>query len=129
MLMGTGGNCGTQASTLIIRGLAINEIKFKDYFKIWLKEVQVSLLIALGLCALNFVIVFIQYKELVLSIAVSSSLFFVIIIANCLGFSLPMLAKKLKLDPALMASPILTTILDCAVILIYFNIAKLLLGV
>lgn len=129
MLMGTGGNCGTQASTLVIRGLALNEIKFKDYFRVWLKEIQVSLLIALCLCSLNFAIVLIQYKALVLSITVSCSLFFVILIANFLGFSLPILAKKLKLDPAVMAAPILTTILDCAVILIYFNIAKLLLGI
>ncbi len=129
MLMGTGGNCGTQASTLIIRGMALNEIKFKDYFSVFFKETRVSIIIGVFLCALNFVIVFLQQGNALIALTVASTLFLVILIANFLGFSLPIFAKKIKLDPAVMATPVLTTILDCCVVLIYFNIASLIIGI
>lgn len=123
VLMNTAGNCGSQSSTVIIRGLALNEITFKDYFKIFFKEMMVSLL--LGLCAIIFMLirVTIQY-DFMKALIICASLFIVILIANFIGFSMPMLAKKLKLDPAMMAAPIITTILDCAVVLVYFNIAQ-----
>ena len=127
VLMNTAGNCGSQSSTVIIRGLALNEITFKDYFKIFLKEMAVSLMLGASACLFMFVRVWIQY-DITKALIICSSLFIVILIANYIGFSLPMLAKKLKLDPAMMAAPIITTILDCAVVLIYFNIASAVLG-
>lgn len=123
VLMNTAGNCGSQSSTVIIRGLALNEITFKDYFKIFLKEMAVSLLLGLSAVIFMLVRVSIQY-DITKALIICSSLFIVILLANFIGFSMPMLAKKLKLDPAMMAAPIITTILDCAVVLVYFNIAK-----
>ena len=129
MLMGTGGNCGTQTSTLIIRGLATNEITIKDFFKIFFKEMKVSIIIGAFLSVFTLVRVGLQYSDWLLAGAVSSSLMIIILIANFLGFALPLLAKKCKLDPALMATPIITTILDCCVVLVYFSLASAILGI
>ena len=129
MLMGTGGNCGTQTSTLIIRGLATNELTLKDFFKIFFKEMRVSFIIGAVLSVFTLIRVAVQYGDWLLASAVSGSLMIVILIANFLGFALPLLAKKLKLDPALMATPIITTILDCCVVLVYFSLASAVLGI
>lgn len=127
VLMNTAGNCGSQSSTIIIRGLALNELTFKDYFKIFFKEMTVSLLLGLSAVIFMLIRVTIQY-DITKALIICVSLFIVILIANFIGFSMPMLAKKLKLDPAMMAAPIITTILDCAVVLIYFSIASSVLG-
>ena len=127
VLMNTAGNCGSQSSTIIIRGLALNELTFKDYFKIFFKEMAVSLLLGLSAVIFMLIRVTIQY-DITKALIICVSLFIVILIANFIGFSMPMLAKKLKLDPAMMAAPIITTILDCAVVLIYFSIASSVLG-
>lgn len=129
MLMDTTGNCGSQASTLMIRGLALNEIRFKDYFKIFFKEFRISLLIGSFIATFNFFRVWIQYGRIELACVIAISLLLVVIIANFIGFTMPLLAKKLKLDPAVMAAPIITTILDCCVVLIYFSVASSILGI
>ena len=124
MLMGAGGNCGTQISTIVIRSLSLKEITFKDYFKVFFKEFFVSLMLGILLGIIAFIAVTIQHGSWLLGLAVALPLILVIFIADFLGFSLPLLAKKLKLDPALIATPILTTILDCCVVFVYFNFAS-----
>ena len=123
MIMGTGGNCGSQSSTLIIRGMAIDEISLKDFAKAIWKELRVSLLVGLVLAVVNGIRIMIQYNDFMLSIVLGLTLIATVILAKLLGCVLPMLAKKFKLDPAIMASPLITTIVDTCSILIYFAIA------
>ena len=128
MVMGTGGNCGSQSSTLIIRGLSNSDIKLKDFLKAWWKEIRVALLVGLALFVVNFVRIMVQYHNLQLALIVGLTLIGTVAIAKSLGCLLPMIAKKLKLDPAIMAAPLISTILDTCSVLLYFNIATLLLG-
>ena len=128
MLMGTGGNCGSQASTMIIRGLALNEIRLSDFPRALFKEFRVGILIGISLGILNFIRVIIQYRDVKLGIVLGLTVCCVSIVAKCLGCILPMLVKTVKLDPAIMASPLIATILDCFTIFVYFNIALVVLG-
>lgn len=130
LLMGTGGNCGSQASTLIIRGLSNEEIKLKDFFKVLWKEVRVGILVGILLSIINGIRVILQYgmEQLDLAIVVGVTLILVVILAKSLGCILPMLAKKLKLDPAIMAAPLITTMVDTCSVFIYFNIAIIIMG-
>ncbi len=123
MLMGTGGNCGSQASTIIIRGMALDEIELSDFFKVWFKEIRVALLCSIVLALVNFLRIWIQYNDFMVALTVSLTLIATVCIAKSLGCILPMLAKKLRLDPAIMASPMITTLTDAASILVFFNIA------
>ena len=123
MIMGTGGNCGSQSSTLIIRGMAIDEISLKDFTKAIWKELRVSFLVGVVLALVNGIRIMIQYNDLMLSVVLGLTLICTVVLAKLLGCMLPMLAKKLKLDPAIMASPLITTIVDTCSILIYFAIA------
>ncbi|KFX55044.1 magnesium transporter [Clostridium botulinum] len=130
MLMDTGGNAGSQSSTLIIRGLALGDINIKDYGKVILKEFEVSIIVALALSSVNFLrIYFLEKTSLMISLTVCGSLFFTVIIAKVIGGALPIIAKKLKLDPAIMASPLITTVVDTCALMIYFTLAKLFLGI
>lgn len=128
MLMGTGGNCGSQSATLVIRGLAINEISLKDYFKVAFKEFQVSLLVSSVLSVVNFFIVWLRYGNPLLAFVIAISLVIVVVIAEFIGGGLPILAKKCKLDPAIMSAPIISTLVDCIAIVSYFLIASAILG-
>ena len=123
MIMGTGGNCGSQSSTLIIRGLAMDEICTKDLFKAMWKEFRVALLVGLTLGIVNTARIVIQYQDIKIAVVVSVTLMFTVIIAKLLGCMLPIAAKKLKLDPAIMASPLLTTIVDTVSVLLFFTIS------
>ena len=123
MIMGTGGNCGSQSSTLIIRSMAVDEIKLKDFFRAIWKEFRVALLVGIALAICNGVRIVLQYKDIRLAIVLGSTLVGTVLLAKLLGCILPMLAKKLKLDPAIMAAPLITTIVDTCSILIYFAIA------
>lgn len=123
MLMDTGGNCGAQSSTLVIRGLALDEIRFSDFFRLWGSEMIVALICGAVLAAVNFVRVLIMYGDVKIGLVTGATLIGVAMTAKTLGCVMPMLAKRLKLDPALMASPIITTITDCVCILVYFTIA------
>ncbi|WP_315080522.1 magnesium transporter [uncultured Clostridium sp.] len=130
MLMDTGGNAGSQSSTLIIRGLALGDISIKDYGKVILKEFEVSIIVAFALSSVNFArIYFLEKTSLMISLTVCGSLFFTVIIAKVIGGVLPIIAKKLKLDPAIMASPLITTVVDTCALMIYFTLAKLFLGI
>ena len=128
MLMDTGGNCGSQSSTLIIRGMAMDEIKLKDFFKAIWKEFRVAMLVGIVLATFQGVRIIIQYHETKLALVVSFSLIGTVMMAKVLGCILPMLAKKLKLDPAIMAAPLITTIVDTCSVLLFFNIATLILN-
>ncbi len=126
MLMDTGGNCGSQSATLIIRGIALGEIQFKDIFKVIFKEFRVSLIVSVALALANGIRILIMYKDAALALVIGLSLAGTVIISKLIGCLLPLLAKKVRLDPAIMASPLITTLVDTCSILIYFNIATML---
>ena len=129
MLMDTGGNSGSQASTMIIRGMAIGDIELSDVAKVVWKELRVGMLCGAVLATANFVRLMIQYPgNTMICLTVVLSVFFTVIIAKTIGCSLPILAKAVHLDPALIASPMLTTIVDAASLTIYFTFATWILG-
>lgn len=125
MLMDTGGNCGSQSSTLIIRGLAVDELHFSDFFTILWKEFRVAIVVGVVLALANGVRIFWVYKNLPMAVVVAASLVVTIVIAKLVGCILPILAKRLRMDLAIMASPLITTIVDTCSIVIYFQIATL----
>lgn len=136
MLMDTGGNCGSQASVTVIRGIAINEIEGKDTIKVLFKEIRVALLCGLTLAVANFLKIQLVDNLILkhsvptnIAIIISLAIMFTVVIAKIIGSTLPILAKKLKFDPAVMASPFITTIVDAVSLLVYFQIAKLILGI
>lgn len=130
MLMDTGGNCGAQASTLAIRGLALGEIELKDIGRVLWKEVRVALILGVILALVNFLRIwfFTPYDKTV-AFVVSLAMFFTIIIAKSIGCTLPLLAKAIHLDPALMASPIITTLVDAASLTVLFTFASTIMKV
>lgn len=129
MLMNTGGNAGAQASTLVIRSLVLEEITFSDIFKVIWKEMRVSLVVGVILAGVNFLrIYFIEKLQIEIALTISLTLVITIMAAKMLGGILPIIAKKLKLDPTIMASPIITTIVDALALTIYFLFATWLLG-
>ncbi|MGN1086647.1 MAG: magnesium transporter, partial [Porcipelethomonas sp.] len=126
MLMSTGGNCGSQSSTTVIRGLATEEIKFRDFFKVVYKEFRISLLVSVILALANGLRIFIFYDhDIQLSLTIALSIIGTVIISKFIGCVLPLLAKRVKLDPALMATPLISTIVDTCSMLIYFSIATM----
>ena len=130
MLMDTGGNSGSQSSTLIIRGLALGEITTKDIFKVIFKEFKVSIVVASILSSVNFLrLYFFTSAGFMVSLTVCASLFFTIVLAKVVGGILPIISKKLNLDPSIMASPLITTIVDAFALIVYFAFAKILLGI
>ena len=126
MLMDTGGNCGSQSSTLIIRGIALNEIRFQDLFRVIFKEFRVSLIVGVALALANGARILIMYHSASLALVIGLSLIGTVILAKLIGCVLPLFAKRVGLDPAIMASPLITTLVDTCSILIYFNIATML---
>lgn len=126
MLMDTGGNCGSQSSTLIIRGIALDEIRFHDIFRVIFKEFRISLLVGTALALANGARILIMYHNASLALVIGLSLIGTVILAKLIGCVLPLFAKRIGLDPAIMASPLITTLVDTCSILIYFNIATLL---
>lgn len=129
MLMDTGGNAGAQSSTLVIRALALGNLRLADIGRVIWKEFRVSMIVGFTLAFVNFLrIYFLEGVGVEISLAVCISLFATVIVAKIVGGCLPIIAKKLKLDPAIMASPLITTIVDAVALLIYFSIASLLIG-
>ena len=130
MLMGTGGNAGGQASATIIRGLSLDEIKTKNIFNILWKEFRISVLCGITLSIVIFLKALIWDRTSVqVALVVAVSLLLTVVIAKIVGSALPVLAKQLRLDPAVMASPFITTIVDAVSLLIYFQIASYALGI
>lgn len=129
MLMDTGGNAGGQASVSVIRALSLNDIEFKDIFKVVFKEFRVAIICSIVLAICNFVkMLIIDGVGASIALTVCVTLVITIIIAKTIGCILPMIAKKMGFDPAVMASPFITTIVDACSLLVYFSIAKLILG-
>ncbi len=136
MLMGTGGNAGSQTSVSVIRALSLGDIEFKDIMRVIWKELRVAVIIGVVLGIINFIKLYLvdflwlhtfdTGAELVEMATICLTLIFVIIVAKMLGAALPIIAKKMGLDPAVMASPLVTTILDAVSLLIYFGIAAVL---
>jgi len=133
-IMDTGGNCGSQSSTLIIRGLALDEIKLSDIFKAIWKEIRVSFMIGGALAVVTGLRIFLQYdgmhndQSIKIAFIVGVTLMATAMIAEIMGCVLPMLAKRLKLDPAIMASPLITTVVDLCSMLVFFSIATAVMG-
>lgn len=130
MLMDTGGNSGSQTSVTVIRGISLNELNFSDIFRVVWKEFRVALLVAVTLAACNFVkLLIIDRVSIVIAAVVCITLAFTVLVAKIVGAILPMLAKKIGFDPAVMASPFITTIVDALSLLIYFSVASMLLNI
>ena len=136
MLMDTGGNCGSQSSVTVIRSLSLGELEFGDLLKVIWKEIRTAVLCGVALAAVCFLKILLVDRllmhnesiNLLVDGAVCLTLSVTVVIAKVVGCTLPMLAKKLGFDPAVMASPFITTIVDALSLLVYFMFAKTLLG-
>ena len=135
MITGTGGNCGSQTSTMVIRGMSLGEIRLKDFFKVLFKEFRIALLCGFALAAVNAVRLIITYQfnpavdEYRLAITVSLAIMATVIMSKSIACILPMLAKKLKLDPAIMAAPVITTIVDICSTMLFFSLATIVFNI
>ena len=128
MLMDTGGNSGSQSSTLIIRGLATGEITLKDWFKVVSKELKISIIVGSVLAIVNLArIMIFNNVDLPIALTVSITLFVTVVAAKVVGGILPMIAKMVKVDPAIMAGPLITTIVDALSLMVYFGVSTVLL--
>jgi len=129
MLMDTGGNAGGQASAIIIRGLSLNEVAYKDWFRVAGKEIRIAVLCGVTLAAANFgKLILFDKVAIPVAAVICITLICAVMIAQLVGCSLPMVAKRCGLDPAVMASPFITTIVDALSLLVYFTIASKALG-
>ena len=137
MLSGTGGNSGTQASVAVIRALSLDEVDFSDIFQVLWKELRVSLLCGVCLAGANFVKMQLVDRLLLGNAAVTPmvclvvclTILFVVVFAKCVGCSLPILAEKIGLDPAVMASPFISTVVDVVTLVLYFQVARAILHI
>ena len=130
MLTDTGGNAGSQSSTLVIRGMAVGEIELKDLFRVFWKELRVSLVVGVVLSAVNFVRLIITYSgNEAVAFTVALALLVTVLLAKTIGGVLPMAAKMVHADPAIMAAPLITTIVDAISLVVYFKIACVLLPI
>ncbi len=129
MISDTGGNCGSQSATMIIRGMSLDEIKPKDILKVILKEGEISFMVGIVLSFVNSIRIILTYHNIILAITLSLTLICTVFMSKFLGCVLPITAKKLNLDPAVMAAPLITTIVDACSLIIYFNIAIQLLKI
>jgi magnesium transporter len=125
MLMNTGGNAGAQSSALIIRGMALGEIRLRDILRVLWREIRIAAICGIVLGAVNFARIYLMNgRNAVLALTVTLSLFATVLTAKSAGCILPMFAKRLKVDPAIMAAPLITTIVDGTSLIIYFSIAR-----
>ena len=130
MLTDTGGNAGSQSSTLVIRGMAVGEIQLSDFAKVFWKELRVSMLVGVVLSAVNFVRLMVTYPgNYMVALTVALALFVTVMLAKTVGGVLPMAAKLCHADPAIMAAPLITTIVDAISLVVYFRIACALLPI
>ncbi len=125
MLMNTGGNCGQQASTLMVRGIALGEVQFTDIMKAIWTELRVGILVGFALSMVTFVrLLMLNQASVLIALTISFSLYATVVIAKSIGCALPLVAQRLNIDPALAASPLITTLVDAASLLIFFGIAS-----
>ncbi len=129
MLMDTGGNSGNQSSTLIIRGLATGELTTHDWYKVLWKELRISIIVGVTLSFVNFMrLIYLEKVNYMIAVVVSLTTIVTVMCAKLVGGTLPIIAKKIGLDPAIMAGPLITTIIDALSLMVYFGIATTLLG-
>lgn len=125
MLMDSGGNCGQQASTLMVRGMALGEVSFSDLFRVLWTEARVGLIVGLALSSVTFLrLLLINSATVTMAFVISISLYATVVIAKSIGCALPLVAQRFKIDPALAASPLITTLVDAASLLIFFGVAS-----
>ena len=125
MLTGTGGNCGSQSSTLVIRGLAVGEIEFSDLFKVIWKEIRVAVCVSLILATVNGIRIMIMGQgNVLMAFTIGVTMACTVVIAKVVGCTLPLIAKKVGLDPAIMATPLISTLVDISTISVYFAIVS-----
>lgn len=130
MLMDTGGNCGSQSSVTVIRGLSLGEIRYGDWMKVTWKEIRVGLLCGLTLAAVNLLrLTLLNHLDFMVAMVVSLTLVVTVVVSKLLGCFLPIIASRVHLDPAVMASPLITTIADALSLMVYFRIATMLLKI
>lgn len=130
MLMGTGGNSGSQSATLVIRGMSVDEIDLDDFLKVLLKELGVSIIIGLALSSLNFIrIYYIEKQGVMVALTVCAAMLVIVVAAKLIGSMLPMLAKRIGIDPALMATPTISSLTDMVSVITYFTLAKIFLNI
>ena len=130
LLMGTGGNSGSQSATLIIRGLSTGEIELRDFPKVAWKEVRISLCVGAALSLLNFLrVVFIDHNSVWVALTICVAMLVIVVAAKTIGGLLPMIAKAVGIDPALMAGPVVSSLTDMFSLVIYFACASLILGI
>ena len=136
MLMGTGGNSGSQSSVTVIRGLSLGEVEFTDILKVVWKEIRVALLCGIALAVINFGKIMLIDRAVMgdavtvtVALVICITLFVTVICAKLIGCVLPMLADKMGFDPAVMASPFITTLIDAVSLLVYFKIAQMVMGI
>lgn len=125
MIMGTGGNSGSQSAALMIRGIAVDEIRFEDIFKVMWKETRIAMLVSIVLGLANGIRIFVMYNDILLAITIGITLVLTVLLAKLVGCALPLLAKKIHMDPALMAAPLITTIVDAGSLMIYFTVVSI----
>jgi magnesium transporter len=129
MLMNTGGNAGSQSAVLIIRGMALSEIKMPDILAVWWKEIRVAVVCGAALVLINFTRIVLLNHNIILAVTISLTLYATVIMAKTVGCLLPMAAKQCRLDPAVMASPVITTVVDAVSLIIFFNLAKVIMRI
>ena len=130
MLMDTGGNCGSQSSVTVIRGLSLGQVQFSDWLRVVWKEIQVSALCAGALACVNFMRLLVMSRVgMGIAATVSMTLVLTVITSDLIGCALPIAAKRLGFDPAVMASPLITTVVDATSLLTYFWLASWMLGI
>lgn len=130
MLMDSGGNAGSQASTTVITSLYSGELSVKDFFKVVAKEASIGLITGIILVIINFIrLMIVDQAQIRVNLTVSITLILTIIFSKVMGGILPLIADKLDVDPTVMAGPLITTVVDTLVLLIYFEVASLLLGI
>jgi len=130
MLMGTGGNSGSQSATLIIRGMALSDVQLKDVGKVFWKELRISLIIGVVLSSLNFArICWLEAQGPIIAATVCVSMIIIVMAAKSIGSMLPMLAKRVGIDPALMANPMIASVTDMISVITYFMMARIILGI
>ncbi len=129
MLTNTGGNAGSQSSTLIIRGMAVNEISMKDLGTVMWKEIRVALIVGIILSFFTVLRIYLMGTAIMIALTVGIALYATVIMAKTIGGILPMIAKAVHLDPAIMAAPLITTIVDAFSLFLYFTIAQKLLNI
>jgi len=129
LLMGTGGNSGSQAATLVIRGIATGDIETRDAMKVLWKELRISITIGIVLSGFNFLkVLLIDHRGFLIALTIAVSMLCIVTFAKVVGSMLPLIAKKVKIDPALMANPMIASITDMFSVVTYFALATLILG-